>query len=296
MHYLGKRYNFSFFNNIFKLEITFLIDLVAIAGFFTNPYAMSHLILLIPLLVAGSFASMASGILNNIFDRDIDAKMNRVSKRREVVRLNSKIMVGLLILFLLVSLTVGLSFLSPVSVFFVMCGFVSYAVLYTMILKRRTDLNIVIGGIAGSFPAVAGSAAFMGIISPASIFIAVLVFVWTPTHFWSLAIKYKQDYSDAGIPMLPSVKGIPVTRRYILLNSIILAFVTVFPLIYQKMGLNFIYLYVSVPLALWMLIPSYYYFEKKGEAKEYRKLFSYTNGFLTLALIFIIFSTFTIKI
>lgn len=273
-----------------------MIDLVAIAGFFTNPYAMSHLILLIPLLVSGSFASMASGILNNIFDRDIDAKMNRVSKRREVVRINSKIMIWLLILFLLVSLVVGLSFLSPLAVFFVMCGFVSYAVLYTMILKRRTDLNIVIGGIAGSFPAVAGSAAFMGIISPASIFIAVLVFVWTPTHFWSLAIKYKQDYSDAGIPMLPSVRGIPMTRAYILLNSIILAFVTVFPLIYQKMGLNFIYLYVSVPLALWMLIPSYYYFKKKGEAKEYRKLFSYTNGFLTLALIFIIFSTFTIKI
>lgn len=293
---MGNKYNFGFFNNIFKLEITFLIDLVAIAGFFTNPYAASHLIILIPLLVSGSLASMSSGILNNIFDRDIDAKMNRVSKRREVVRLNTKTMYTLLFTFLAGSLAVGLLFISPVAVFFVMCGFVSYAVLYTMILKRRTDLNIVIGGIAGSFPAIAGSAAIMGIISPASIFIAVLVFVWTPTHFWSLAIKYKQDYTDAGIPMLPSVKGIPTTRVYILLNSIILAFVTIFPLIYQKMGFNFLYLYICIPLALWMLIPSYYYYMKKGEAKEYRKLFGYTNGFLTLALIFIIVSTFTIRI
>ncbi len=296
MRSLGDKYNFSFFNNIFKLEITFLIDLVAIAGFFTNPYALSHTILLIPLLLSGSLASMSSGILNNIFDKDIDAKMNRVSKRREIVRLNSRTMYVLLVTFLGASLIIGLLFISPLAVFFVMCGFVSYAILYTMILKRRTDLNIVIGGIAGSFPALAGSAAIFGIVSPASIFIAILVFVWTPTHFWSLAIKYKQEYSDAGIPMLPSVRGIPVTRFYILINSIILAVVTVFPIIYSPFRFNFIYLYASIPLALWILIPSYYYYAKKGEAKEYRKLFSYTNGFLSLALIFIILSTFVIKL
>ncbi len=296
MQFLGNKTNFFFLNNILKLEITFLIDLVAIAGFFTNPEALSHIYLIIPLLISGSLASMSSGVLNNIFDRDIDIKMNRVSKRREVVRMRLGYMIILFSVLSISSLTIGLFYLPLISAFFILMGFFSYAILYTMLLKRRTDLNIVIGGIAGSFPALAGSSAILGIITPASIFIAVLVFVWTPTHFWSLAIKYKDDYKEAGIPMLPAVRGIPITREYILINSIFLATVTVFPLIHPHMGLSIIYLVLAIPLALWILIPSIIYFLKDGGPKEYRKLFSYTNGYLTVGLILIIISTFTIHI
>ncbi len=276
---MEQKWNFSFFNNIFKLEITFLIDLVAVAGFFTYTESLKDTIFLIPLLVSGSLASMASGVFNNIYDTDIDSKMERVSKRRKVVYRNKSKMIILLIVLFAASMIVGFSYLNYISVIYI---------------KRRTDLNIVFGGIAGSFPALAGSAAISGTVTPAAIFIAVLVFVWTPTHFWSLAIKYKDDYSSANIPMLPAVKGIAVTRKYILINSIFLAIVTIIPFVYSRIGLNLIYGLASVPLALWILIPSYYYFMRKGEAKEYRKLFSYTNGYLTIALILIIISTFTI--
>lgn len=291
---MEQKWNFSFFNNIFKLEITFLIDLVAVAGFFTYTGSFKDIIFLIPLLVSGSLASMASGVFNNIYDTDIDSKMERVSNRRKVVYRNKSKMIILLIALFAASMIVGFSFLNYISVIYIIAGFLSYAFLYTVVLKRRTDLNIVFGGVAGSFPALAGSAAISGTVTPAAIFIAVLVFVWTPTHFWSLAIKYRDDYSSANIPMLPAVKGVAVTRKYILINSIFLAIVTIIPFVYTRIGLNLIYGLASVPLALWILVPSYYYFRRKGEAKEYRKLFSYTNGYLTIALILIIISTFTI--
>jgi protoheme IX farnesyltransferase len=239
---------------------------------------------------------MSSGVFNNIYDSDIDERMARVSTRRKVVATNRNLMISLLILLFSASMIVGFAFLNYVSVLFIIAGFLSYAILYTVILKRRTDLNIVFGGIAGSFPALAGSAAVAGIVPPAAIFIAVLVFVWTPTHFWSLAIKYKDDYKNANIPMLPAVKGIGTTRIFILVNSVILAFVTITPFIFKGIGLSMIYGIASIPLALWILLPSYYYYKKKGEAKEYRKLFSYTNGFLTIALILIIISTFAIRV
>ncbi|MHB1440586.1 MAG: heme o synthase [Cuniculiplasma sp.] len=291
---MDEKLNFSFFNNIFKLEITFLIDLVAVAGFFTYTGSFRNIGYILPLLISGSLASMASGVFNNIYDTDIDAKMPRVSNRRQVVSANRGKMIALLIILFTSSMIVGFRFLNYLSVVFIILGFISYAFLYTVVLKRRTDLNIVFGGIAGSFPALAGSAAINGTITPAAIFIAILVFVWTPTHFWSLAIKYKDDYKEANIPMLPAVKGISVTRSYILLNSVFLAIITIFPFVYPKIGLNLIYGIASIPLALWILIPSYYYFRKKGEAREYRKLFSYTNGYLTLALILIIISSFSI--
>ncbi len=276
------------------MEITFLIDLVAVAGFFTYTGSFRNIGYILPLLISGSLASMASGVFNNIYDTDIDAKMPRVSNRRQVVSANRGKMIALLIILFTSSMIVGFRFLNYLSVVFIILGFISYAFLYTVVLKRRTDLNIVFGGIAGSFPALAGSAAINGTITPAAIFIAILVFVWTPTHFWSLAIKYKDDYKEANIPMLPAVKGISVTRSYILLNSVFLAIITIFPFVYPKIGLNLIYGIASIPLALWILIPSYYYFRKKGEAREYRKLFSYTNGYLTLALILIIISSFSI--
>ncbi len=291
---MDQKWNFSFFNNIFKLEITFLIDLVAIAGFFTYTGSFAKMWFIAPLLVSGSLASMASGVFNNIYDTDIDSKMERVSNRRKVVYRNRSKMIILLIMLFSLSMIVGFAYLNYLAVIFIIAGFLSYALLYTVLLKRRTDLNIVFGGIAGSFPALAGSAAISGSVTPAAIFIAVLVFVWTPTHFWSLAIKYKDDYSMANIPMLPAVKGVAVTRTYILINSIFLAIVTIFPFVYAKIGLNLIYGASSIPLALWILLPSYYYFRRKGEAKEYRKLFSYTNGYLTIALILIIISSFTI--
>ena len=273
---------FSFLNNAFKLEITFLIDLVAIAGFFTISNPLSHIILLVPLIFSGTLASMAAGIFNNLYDVDIDSKMQRVSKRRTFVSKERGSLTALLILFLILSSSVAILFLNIYTLIFIMLGFVSYAILYTIYLKRRTDLNIVIGGIAGSFPALAGGSVINGIPTISSIFVAAIVFLWTPTHFWSLAIKYTDDYKAANIPMLPATRGIESTRFWILINSTILLIFMAIPVFYP--------LIESGILFRVLMIPSVVYYVKEGGEKQYRKLFSASNTFLSIALIIIVLS------
>ena len=170
---------FSKVNNLVKIEIAFLVDLVALGGFFTLSSNWSHLFYVIPLLIAGTLASFSAALFNNVYDTDIDREMKRVSARRETIKENSRKYSTIAFIMLLASFIVGLLFLTPLSVAFILLGFASYVFLYTIFLKRRTDWNIVIGGIAGSLPALAGSAAFSGIISYGSIFIALLVFMWT---------------------------------------------------------------------------------------------------------------------
>lgn len=284
---------FSFLNNAFKLEITFLIDLVAIAGFFTISHPLLHIILLVPLIFSGTLASMAAGIFNNLYDIDIDSKMQRVSSRRSFVSRERRGLITTMIIFLILSSLIAIIFLNIYTLIFIMLGFVSYAILYTIYLKRRTDLNIVIGGIAGSFPALAGGSVINGIPTISSIFVAVIVFLWTPTHFWSLAIKYTDDYKAANIPMLPATRGIESTRFWILINSSILLIFMSIPVFYPLIERGFLFRVLTIPMALILMIPSVVYYLKKGGEKQYRKLFSASNTFLSLALIVIVLSALT---
>jgi protoheme IX farnesyltransferase len=227
---------FSKVNNLVKIEIAFLVDLVALGGFFTLSSNWSHLFYVIPLLIAGTLASFSAALFNNVYDTDIDREMKRVSARRETIKENRRKYSIIASIMLLASFIIGILFLTLLSVTFILLGFASYVFLYTIFLKRRTDWNIVIGGVAGSLPALAGSAAFSGIISYGSIFIALLVFMWTPTHFWSLSIKYVDDYRKAEIPMLPVTKGVDRTIFWILVNTIILFLVTVIPGCFEFSG------------------------------------------------------------
>ncbi|MHB8361782.1 MAG: UbiA family prenyltransferase, partial [Thermoplasmataceae archaeon] len=138
---------FSKLNNLVKLEIAFLVILVAIAGFFTNSSSSGHLIYLIPLILSGTLASFSAALFNNIYDIDIDSSMKRVSERRENIKINKLKYTIVALILMLSSMVIGLSFLTLISVLFIILGFISYVFLYTIFLKRRTDWNIVIGGI-----------------------------------------------------------------------------------------------------------------------------------------------------
>ena len=275
---------FSKINNLVKLEITFLVDLVALAGFFTLSSNWAHLVYLIPLLISGSLASFSAALFNNVYDTDIDILMNRVASRREEIRENRMKYAISAAALLVISIVVGLLFLNIISEAFILLGFLSYVLLYTIILKRRTDLNIVIGGIAGSFPALAGSASVGGVITYGSIFVALLVFMWTPTHFWSLSIKYANDYREAKIPMLPVTRGVDKTIFWILLNTVILFILTIFPAIFNFPVLGAAYRVISIPLALLILVPAIRLYTRKDE-KSYKKVFHISNYFLTFLLI-----------
>ena len=282
---MPKNLNFYSLNNAFKLEITFLIDLVAIAGYFTIEDPLTHIFLLVPLLISGTLASMSAGIFNNLYDMDIDSKMSRVSQRRSFITRTKTLLASIMLLFLLTSAYVSIIYINIATFVFIMAGFLSYAILYTVLLKRRTDLNIVIGGIAGSFPALAGGSVLLGYPTVESIFIAAIVFLWTPTHFWSLAIKYVDDYKKAGIPMLPATRGIESTRKWIMINSVILMGVMVSPVIVPFLENSVMFRILAIPLGLLILIPSVIYYANKGNVEKYRKLFSISNTFLTLTLI-----------
>lgn len=275
---------FSKVNNLVKIEIAFLVDLVALAGFFTLNTNWSHLIYIVPLLIAGTMASFSAALFNNVYDIDIDVEMKRVSTRRGIIRDNRKKYSVIALTMLLVSIIVGVLFLTLLSVTFILLGFASYVFLYTIFLKRRTDWNIVIGGIAGSFPALAGSAAFSGVITYASIFIALLVFMWTPTHFWSLSIKYVEDYRRAEIPMLPVTQGIDKTILWILVNTIILFSLTIIPGIFNYPVLGISYRLISIPMALLILIPVIILYRKRDE-RSYKMVFSISNFFLMILLV-----------
>jgi protoheme IX farnesyltransferase len=124
----------------------------------------------------------------------------------------------------LTSLSVLLAFIAfnPLTALAILLGALSYVLLYTLYLKRRTDLNIVIGGIAGSFPPLAGAAAASGTFTPVSLAVAALIFLWTPGHFWSLAIRASEDYRAADLPMLPVTKGVRLTALAIAASNALL--------------------------------------------------------------------------
>jgi protoheme IX farnesyltransferase len=136
---------------------------------------------------------------------------------------------------------------NPLAAGLSLCGFVGYTLVYTVWLKRRTPQNIVIGGAAGAFPPLVGWAAVSGTIDLTAIYLFLIVFYWTPPHFWALALNKQRDYGNAGIPMAPLVWGERETRRQILDYAAILVCLTVLPWALGDFGI--IYLVIALSLA-----------------------------------------------
>jgi len=216
---------------LFKIKICILISVSAVVGMiFTasgrvSPGSTAFLILTTLL------ASASASAFNHYFDRDIDSLMARTKGRPipsgsiDCPKNVLSISVILFILAILISLEV---FNYLVALHLALGAFV-YGVIYTAWLKRRSWINIIIGGLAGSFAVLAGGASARGDLCLPPLLLALVLFFWTPSHFWSFAISYEEDYRRAGIPMLPVVAGGPKTARYILLNTILLIASTLLP-------------------------------------------------------------------
>ena len=237
---------------LMKPKIVLLLDFTAVMAFLVPPATIS-IVRLAAVAVAGTLASGGAGALNSYFDQDIDRTMKRTSGRPipqgEVSPRNallfgvSLIGIGLLVAVLLLPLIAAL---------FVFLGAAIYVLFYTKYLKRKTTLNIVLGGSAGSCAPLAGWAAATGNLSvPAPWLMALLVFVWTPSHFWALAMRAVGDYSKAGIPMLPVVVGEKKTAQYIAINTFLLVPLS---LALVPFGFGLLYLVVAGLLGLGMII------------------------------------------
>ena len=167
-------------------------------------------------LVGGSLASAAAGVLNCLWEQDLDGRMQRTSRRAlPSGRLAQRQAFALAIGLTLLSVVVLVFGVNPLAASLSLLGLCSYVLLYTALLKPRTSQNIVIGGVAGAIPPLVGAAAATGALGWSSWGFFSLVMLWTPAHFWALALLLKDDYRSVGIPMLPVVKGVLVTTRAI---------------------------------------------------------------------------------
>ncbi|WP_331345849.1 heme o synthase [Cellvibrio sp. UBA7661] len=232
-----------------KPKVVALLVLTAWVGMMLATPAIPDLLLVVIACVGIAMVSAAAAAFNHVLDQKIDAQMarthqrplpqGRLSTREAVVFACALALAGFFILFFAVNaLTAVLTLL----------GLFGYAVIYTLLLKRATPQNIVIGGIAGALPPVLGWSAMTGQVSGESLLLMMIVFTWTPPHFWALAIHRVNDYARAGIPMLPVTHGIDFTKTLILLYTLLLAVVCLLPYLVGMSGL--IYLLGAVILSV----------------------------------------------
>ena len=234
---------------------------------------------LIHIIIAGGLASAGSSALNHYYDRDIDPLMTRTSTRpipSGRIKPNSVLIYGLVVS--VISVVYGALALNFVSASFIALGIFFYVIIYTAWLKRLNSSNIVIGGFAGSAASMAGWSAATGSMDILGFLIGFLVFVWTPSHFWCLAMKMKDEYSAAKVPMLPVLIGMEKTSKYILINTLILL---PYSLMLYAFGLGIVYTVIAAASGGLMLV--YHYKLTKLPTSEFAwKAYKVTAPYLTI--------------
>lgn len=225
---------------LFKLRIGVVIAFTALVGWAVTPGRALAAWQVAILGLAVFLSSASAGAFNQYVECDIDRQMMRTRKRAFVTGELPRTQVWLWVILGLVALSVAAAWwaLNPWAALYTFLGAFFYAVVYTVWLKRRTWLNIVVGGLAGSFAVLAGASAVDPAIGTVPMILALVMFLWTPPHFWSLAIAYRKDYEEAGVPMLPVVVGNARAARAILLHTILLVTASLAPVFF---GLGWIY-------------------------------------------------------
>jgi protoheme IX farnesyltransferase len=222
--------------NLFKLRIGIVIAVTALAGAAIQPGPAVPRWQLAVLALAVLVSSAAAGAFNQYYEWEFDRRMERTRRRPFVTGALRHHAGWVWLIVLMTALAVAAAWLAvnPMAALYTFLGAFVYAVVYTVWLKRRTWWNIVIGGLAGSFAVLAGAAAVTPALSPEALLLALVLFLWTPPHFWSLAIAYRSDYAAAGVPMLPVAKGDAFAARAIFLNTVLLVSVSLAPLLFSS--------------------------------------------------------------
>jgi heme o synthase len=241
-----------------KPRVVALIVLTAVVGTLlaTPGFPPLHALLWGNLGIGLAAASAAT--LNQILDQRIDAKMARTRTRPlPTGKLDDRQAFIFAALLAIASMLILWLLVNPLTALLTFASLIGYAVVYTVWLKRATPQNIVIGGAAGAAPPVLGWAAVTNSVDPQALLLFLIIFAWTPPHFWALAIARRDDYAKVGIPMLPVTHGVEFTRLHVLLYTVILIIVTLLPyltgmsgLIYlvTAIGLNAAFLYYAIEL------------------------------------------------
>jgi len=220
-----------------KLRIVLLLVFTTVTAMFIAAEGAPPFALLVPTILGGALAAGGSSVINQYYDRDMDAKMTRTARRpipSGRVSPNNALIFGVaLIVWSVFILGVFVNWLAAGLAF---GGAVYYVIIYTVLLKRNTVLNILIGGGAGAMPVLVGWAAITGSLNFEAWMLFAIVFYWTPPHSWALALLVNTDYARANVPMMPVARGEAVTRHQILLYSIMLLLISLLPFAFGTLG------------------------------------------------------------
>ncbi len=232
---------FNDFWALTKPKVVALIVFTAIVGMFlARPELPS-----IKVLVLGGLgiylAAAGAAAINQILDARIDAQMARTMYRPlPRARLTEKQALTFALILAGISMAILVLFVNTLTAVLTFASLIGYAVIYTLFLKRATPQNIVIGGAAGAAPPVLGWTAVTDSLDPHALLLFLIIFIWTPPHFWALAIFRREDYAKVSIPMLPITHGVEVTRWHILLYTVLLLMVTLLPYLTGMSGLFYL--------------------------------------------------------
>lgn len=275
------------FLKLCKLKVVALIMLTAVVGMLLATDGVPPLDLAILGSIGIALASCSAAVFNHVVDQRIDNIMSRTKNRpMPEGKVNSKqaiifgVIIGAIGLGILV---IWVNMLTAVLTFFALIG---YAVIYTMYLKRATPQNIVIGGAAGAAPPVLGWAAITNTVELDALLLFLIVFIWTPPHFWALAIHRHEEYAKVDVPMLPVTHGLPFTRLQILLYTVILFIVTLMPYLVGMSSL--IYLIGAVVLGFGFLYYAIQMIRHPDDMELPMKTFGFSINYLMILFVILL--------
>ena len=224
-----------------KPRVVFLIVFTAVVGMFLAVPGWPPLLPFLAGTVGIGLAASSAAAINHLLDHRIDAKMAR-TKRRPLAsgKLKEKNVLLFALVLGLLSMGILVLLVNPLTAALTFLSLIGYAIVYTVWLKRATPQNIVIGGAAGAAPPVLGWTAITGSLDPHALLLFLIIFVWTPPHFWALAIYRKDEYALVDIPMLPVTHGAAFTRLQILLYTVLLVIVTTLPYLTRMSGIVYL--------------------------------------------------------
>ena len=276
----GAPSRFAQFYALTKPRVVQLIVFCALIGMLLAQPGLPDMGLLLAAVAGIWLVAGAAAAFNCLVERQIDSRMARTSWRPTA---RGDLSTRQALVFSAVLCAVGSAILyvwvNPLTMWLTFATFVGYAVVYTVVLKPLTPQNIVIGGASGAMPPVLGWAAMTGQVGAESLMLCLIIFLWTPPHFWALALYRVEDYRRAGLPMLPITHGSEFTRLQVLLYTIVLFAATLLPFTYRMSG--WIYLVAATVLGVWFIVLAWQLWRSYSDALA-RRTFRFSIWHLSL--------------
>lgn len=269
-----------------KPKVISLLLFTTVGAMFIAAQAFPGWILLIGVLIGGYMSAGAAGVYNMIYDRDIDVKMKRTSKRPLVTAIipTKNALIFAISQTILSFLIIGLAS-NWLAALLSWAGLAFYVLVYTMWLKRSTWQNIVIGGAAGAIPPLVGWAAVTGDLNLMAWCLFAFVFFWTPVHFWALALLIKDDYIKVGIPMAPAIIGERATVLQMVMYAILTMMLTLIPFAMKELSISYFLAALALNLFLLFKVVKLYFVVQSGKTLERSNtlgLYKYSMSYLAL--------------